>query len=107
MAYDLVAEDIQITNFDFSKQFIDAIEEKQTAEQKALTAKNNLERIKIEAEQSIATAKGTAEAIRIQTEAIRSGGGAEYLKLKAIEKWDGKLPTYNGGSGPLPILNLN
>jgi len=24
--------------------------------------------------------------------------------LKAIEKWDGKLPMYQGGAGPIPFL---
>jgi len=97
---------VQITNFDFSKAFNDSIEEKQVAEQKALTARNNLERTKVEAEQRIAQARGEAEAIRIQAEAIRAQGGKEYVSLKAIERWDGKLPTYNGGSGPLPFLEV-
>ena len=97
---------VQITNFDFSRAFNDAIEEKQVAEQKALTAQNNLERIKVEAEQKIAQARGEAESIRIQAEAIRAQGGKEYVNLKAIEKWDGKLPTYQGGSSPIPFLDV-
>lgn len=36
---------VQITNFNFSRAFNDSIEEKQVAEQKALTAANNLERV--------------------------------------------------------------
>jgi len=78
----------------------------QVAEQKALTAKNNLERIKVEAEQKIAQARGEAEAIRIQADAIRAQGGKEYVNLKAIEKWDGRLPTYTGGNGPMPFLDV-
>jgi regulator of protease activity HflC (stomatin/prohibitin superfamily) len=97
---------VQITNFDFSRSFNEAIEEKQVAEQKALTAQNNLERTKVEAEQRIAQARGEAEAIRIQAEAIRAQGGKEYVNLKAIEKWDGKLPTYTGGSGPIPFMDI-
>jgi len=95
---------VQITNFDFSKAFNDSIEEKQVAEQKALTAKNNLERTKVEAEQRIAQARGEAEAIRIQAEAIRAQGGKEYVDLKSIEKWDGKLPQYTGGA--IPMINI-
>jgi regulator of protease activity HflC (stomatin/prohibitin superfamily) len=101
----VAAGGVQITNFDFSKSFNDAIEEKQVAEQKALTAKNNLERIKVEAEQRISQARGEAEAIRIQAEAIKAQGGKEYVNLKAIEKWDGKLPQYTG-SGPIPFLDI-
>jgi hypothetical protein len=44
-------------NFNFSESFNKAIEEKVTAEQEALAAKNKLERIKFEADQRIAEAK--------------------------------------------------
>jgi regulator of protease activity HflC (stomatin/prohibitin superfamily) len=97
---------VQITSFDFSRGFNESIEEKQVAEQRALTAKNNLERVKVEAEQKVAQARGEAEAIRIQAEAIRAQGGKEYVNLKAIEKWDGKLPVYTGGNGPMPFLEV-
>jgi len=97
---------VQITNFEFSRGFNEAIEDKQVAEQKALTAKNNLERIKVEADQKVAQARGEAEAIRIQADAIRAQGGKEYVNLKAIEKWDGKLPVYTGGNGPMPFLEV-
>jgi regulator of protease activity HflC (stomatin/prohibitin superfamily) len=97
---------VQITNFDFSRAFNESIEDKQVAEQKALTAKNNLERIKVEADQKVAQARGEAEAIRIQADAIRAQGGKEYVNLKAIEKWDGKLPVYTGGNGPMPFLEV-
>jgi regulator of protease activity HflC (stomatin/prohibitin superfamily) len=108
LEYNIVvgAGGVQITNFDFSRGFNEAIEDKQVAEQKALTAKNNLERIKVEAEQKIAQARGEAEAIRIQADAIRAQGGKEYVNLKAIEKWDGKLPVYTGGGGPLPFIEI-
>ena len=48
---------------------------------------------------STGEAKGEAEAIRIQTEAIRSQGGAEYVKLKWIEKWNGRPPQFVSGAG--------
>ena len=41
-------------------------------------------------------AKADAEAIRIQTKAIAESGGENYVKLKQIEKWDGRLPNYMG-----------
>ena len=93
-------EAVSITHFDFSPTFNAAIEAKVTAEQNALAAKNKLEQVKYEAEQSIAKAKGEAEAIRIQAEAIMSQGGKDYVSLKAVEKWDGKLPIYTGGAMP-------
>jgi regulator of protease activity HflC (stomatin/prohibitin superfamily) len=108
MEYNIIVDagGVQITNFDFSRGFNEAIEDKQVAEQKALTARNNLERVKVEAEQKIAQARGEAESIRIQAEAIRAQGGKEYVNLKAIEKWDGRLPTYTGGNAPMPFLEI-
>jgi len=105
-AYNLIVEDIQITNFHFSKAFNDAIEAKQTAEQEAMKAKNDLERIKVEAEQRITKAEAGAKEIQIQAEAVRAQGGKEYVMLQAIAKWDGKLPVYTGGSAPLPFIDV-
>lgn len=102
--YILVTE-VSIVNFGFSDAFDEAIEAKVTAEQNALAAKNKLEQVKFEAEQRITQAKGEAEAIRIQAEAIQNQGGAEYVNLKAIEKWDGKLPTYMLGEST-PFVNI-
>lgn len=103
--YNVLVEAVQITNFKFSEQYNAAIEAKQTAEQNAQKAKNDLDRIKVEAEQKIATAKAEAEAIRIQSEAIKAQGGEGYVQLKAIEKWNGALPTYQGGN-TMPFLQL-
>lgn len=105
-AYDVVVEAVQITNFKFSKAYNDAIEMKQVAEQSALTAKNDLLRINIEAEQTISKAKAEAEAIRIQAQAIKENGGKEFVTKLAVEKWDGKLPTYMGGNTPVPFLDI-
>ncbi len=88
-----ILENVNIVNFNFSDQFNEAIEAKVTAEQDALTAKNKLDQVKYEAEQRVAEAQAEAEAIRIQAESISAQGGAEYVKLKWVEKWDGKLPT--------------
>lgn len=105
MQFHVRVQNVNITDFNFSKAFDEAIEAKVTATQKAETAKNDLERVKFEADQRIAQAKGEAEAIRIQVEAITKQGGAEYVSLKAVEKWDGKLPQYQMG-GATPFINI-
>jgi regulator of protease activity HflC (stomatin/prohibitin superfamily) len=102
---DIIVEAVSITSFDFSKSFNEAIEAKVTAEQTALAAKNKLEQVKYEAEQAVTKAKGEAEAIRIQAEAIQSQGGKDYVQLKAVEKWDGKMPVYTGGA--LPFIDVS
>ena len=97
---------ISVTNLKFSEGFDNALEAKQTAVQQALKAQNDLERVKFEAEQKIEYAKAEAEAIRIQAESVAKQGGASYVKLKAIEKWDGKLPVYSTGGGNGTFFNL-
>lgn len=97
---------LNITNFKFSDSFEQAIEAKVTAEQNALAAKNKLDQVKYEAEQTVETAKGQAEAIQIQAAAIEQQGGAEYVKLQAIGKWNGVLPTYMTGNAPTPFIQL-
>lgn len=101
--YNIVVDDFSIVNFSFSPQFTQAIEAKQTAEQLALKAQRDLERIRIEAEQKIAQAKAEAEALRLQKQEVT----AELVALrqievqqKAIEKWDGHMPQVTGGAMP-------
>jgi len=96
--------DFSIVNFSFSAQFTAAIEAKQEAEQLAMKAKRDLERIKIEAEQKVAAAKAEAEALRLQRQVL-SKDLIELRRieasLKAIEKWNGVLPSVTGDSIPL------
>lgn len=102
----ILVNDIFITSFDFSDGFNRAIEAKVTAEQNALKAKNDLERVKMEAEQKVTQAKADAESIRIQSQAITQRGGKDYVQLQAIEKWDGKLPTSMIPAGSVPFLDV-
>ena len=90
--YGIQIQLFNIVNFDFSKSFNDAIEAKVTAEQNALAEKNKLEKVKYESEQKVVAAEAQAKAIEIQAKAIQTQWGAEYVKLKWIEKWNGKLP---------------
>ena len=45
-------------------------------------------------------AEAEAKTIQIQAQAIQVQGGAAYVQMKAIEKWDGKLPQVSGGGTP-------
>jgi regulator of protease activity HflC (stomatin/prohibitin superfamily) len=101
--YGIVVVELSITDFELSQEFNKAIESKQTAEQNALCAKRHLDRIRVEAEQKIASARAEAEALRLQRQVI-SPELIELRKIeaqiKAIEKWDGKLPSVTGGAVP-------
>lgn len=108
LTYSIIIDDFSIVDFDFSEQFTQAIEEKQTAEQKALKAERDLQRIKTEAKQRIEQARAEAQSLRLKRLEVTP----QLLKLreieaqiKAIEKWDGKLPAYTGGA--VPFINVN
>lgn len=108
MAYNIAVDAFSIVTFSFSKVFTEAIEQKQTAEQLALKAKRDLERIKIEAEQKITAAKAEAEALRLQ----RANISSDLIELRrieanlrAIEKWNGVLPQVTG-AGAVPFIGV-
>ena len=102
--YGVAVGDISLVNFGFSPEYQKAIEAKVIATQSKLKAEQDLSRIEVEAKQEIAKAEGRAKAIQIETQAINSQGGASYVQLKAIERWDGKLPTTSGGV--IPFINI-
>lgn len=97
-----------ITDFEFSSDFAHAIEAKQIAEQQALKAKRDLDRVRIEADQKIAQAKAEAESLRMQKEAI-TPMMLELRKIEAqklgIEKWNGQLPNMMM-SDSVPFVNI-
>ena len=109
--YNLYVDGFSVIDFSFSKKFTDAIESKQEAEQFALRAQRDLERIKIEAEQKIAQAKAEAESLRLQKGQITT----EMIELRKIEafreaiaKWNGTVPNVLlSGGGATPLLSLD
>ena len=102
---------VSLTDFQFSTSFSEAIEAKVTAEQQALLARNELERIKYEAQQQIIQAEAaknatirraegdalaqiiaanaTAKSIQIITSQMTD----EYAQYLWLSQWDGKLPV--------------
>jgi regulator of protease activity HflC (stomatin/prohibitin superfamily) len=102
--YGLIASDLNIIDFDFSESFNASIERKVTAQQDALAAENKLKQVKFEADQAIAVAKGKAEAQRIEGEALRAN--PEVLQLRAVEKWNGILPTYMTAGSSTPFISI-
>jgi len=104
----MTLDEINITEFKFSNEYNNAIEQKQIAEQNALKAKLDLQRIEVEAQQKIEQAKAEAESLRLQKQEVTQ----ELIDLrkieaqmKAIEKWDGKMPTVTGGATPFIDIN--
>jgi regulator of protease activity HflC (stomatin/prohibitin superfamily) len=100
----IFVETISITNFEFPKIFMDSVTAKQTQVQKAMEAENKVKEAEAIAKQMIADATGKAESIRLINEQLRNS--PDYLKLKAIERWDGHVPLVMG-SGAVPFISLN
>jgi regulator of protease activity HflC (stomatin/prohibitin superfamily) len=97
----LVVDDVVVSDFGFAQSFKKAIEDKQVAEQLALKAERDLQRIKVEAEQRVATAKAEAETFRLKSQQITP----QMLQMEAVQKWDGVLPQIIGGSA-VPFIQL-
>lgn len=84
----IIVKSLLITEHDFSEAYDKAIESKKIAEQGALKAKHDLERVTLEAKAQMAKQKSLNEMV---------------LREKAIDKWDGKMPQYYSG-GELPFI---
>ena len=102
-AYNLLVDDVSLTNVSFSPEFTKSIEAKQIAEQKAKEAEYVTLRASKEAEAEVNRAKGQAEAQRL----LRQTLTPELLQKQAIEKWNGQFPTVMGGNGALPLINVD
>lgn len=70
-------------------------------EQAALADQAKVASAKARSDSKIAEAQGTAEALRIEGEALKENAG--IAELRAIEKWDGHLPTTMPGQA-LPFI---
>lgn len=74
-------------------------------EQAAIAEQAKVATAKAKADAAIAAATGKAEAMKLEQQAIQSA--PQIIELRAIEKWDGKLPQYmNGGNIPF-VKNIN
>ena len=95
--YGLNVEVFNIVNFDFTEEFNKAVEAKQTAQQSALKAEQDLARIKVEAQQQVTQAQAEADSIKLIQETLKTS--PEYIEYIKWGKWDGKLPSVmTGGS---------
>lgn len=101
--YGVIVDDVSLVDISFSPEFVKAIEAKQIAEQSAKQAEFDALRAEKEAQAEVNRAKGKAEAQRL----LRQNLSAEILQQQAIDKWDGKFPTVMGGSGSMPLININ
>lgn len=80
--FNIVLDDVSITDLSFGKDYAAAVESKQIAQQEAQRAAFVVEKAKQERQQKIVQAEGEAEAAKMLGEAIGRNPG--YLKLRKI-----------------------
>jgi regulator of protease activity HflC (stomatin/prohibitin superfamily) len=113
-SYGIVTTDLSVLNVTASDEFTKATEDKQIAEQKAISdkivAEQELQKADYESKKAakeseamIARAKGQAESQRL----LQSSLSPEILQKQAIEKWDGKFPVVMSNNGVLPFINIS
>ncbi|MBP5432616.1 prohibitin family protein [Ruminococcus sp.] len=112
--YGIYIEKFNIVNFDFSKEFNEAIEAKQVAEQNLLKTKTEQEQAKVvaktEAEKKVIAANAEAEAILAQANAqaeanklLEESLSSKVIAYEQIQKWNGVMPKVTGSDGGLLI----
>ncbi|HDS0941466.1 TPA: prohibitin family protein [Pseudomonas putida] len=96
-------------------QVTNSLNAKIQATQMAEQRRNEVAQAKAEADKERARAQGEADAklliaqadakaIEVRAQALRAN--PDVVTLNAVEKWDGKLPTYTGGQAPLPFIGI-
>ena len=92
--------DFNFVHLDFHDEFMRAVEDKQIAQQAAMTEKNLTEKVK---QQNIQK-RSLAEAEAYSLEVVKLNITPAIIELKKIEKWDGRLPIYTGNGTPFISL---
>jgi regulator of protease activity HflC (stomatin/prohibitin superfamily) len=102
------------SNLVYPETFKKAIESKNNAVQAALRAENEVKTAEAQAKIKIAKAEGNAQAMLTQAKAEAEANSLKQRTLTPmliqqqwIEKWDGKLPTTQLGSGTGMMYNIN
>jgi len=99
--YDIMLEQVSVTQIEFSPEFNKVVEEKQVEEQKIKTAEYKKKQAEQEKQTTILQAEGQAEQQRLMKSTITK----DLVALKWIEKWDGKLPVTSMGNA-VPMVNI-
>ena len=119
---------LAIENIDFTDAFESAVEAKQVATQEKQRAKTQQEqqtmeeeqraeraRIAAQAEADVKKIEADAAAYAIKAEAdaqaeankkINASLTEELINYNKVNRWDGKLPTFTGGSGTIPVIDF-
>ena len=116
--YGIEIEKFNIVNLDFSKEFNEAIEAKQVAEQNYLKTKTEQNQAIVvaeaEAKKKVIAAEADAKAIKARADAqadanktIAASLSPTLIQYQTIERWNGVLPKVASSANPLISLDLD
>lgn len=106
-----------LSDLRFPPSVVAAINSKIQATQDAMRVENEVRKTKAEAEKQVViaeaqvrVAEADAKAIEARGKALQSNNAVLQLRdleirAEAVHKWDGHMPTYNGG-GVVPFINV-
>jgi regulator of protease activity HflC (stomatin/prohibitin superfamily) len=107
---DLTVGQIVFTNVSIPRSIVQSTEQVVAAQNSAKTAEFAANQARVtaqgKADAAVITAEGEAKAIAAQAQTINAQGGANYIQLEAIRKWDGKLPQYVTANSPVPFVPI-
>jgi len=114
----IFVEDLNVIDWDFSAEYIAAVEQKQVAEQNLIKtrteqeqelvvaeaqAKKQLMEAEAEAKRIMLEAEAQAEANKLLSESLNQN----LIDYEQVQKWDGKLPQVQLESGSGTLLGIN
>lgn len=103
--FNIILDDVSLTELSFGKEYTAAVESKQVAQQEAQRAAFFVERARQERQQKIVQAEGEAEAAKKLGEAVGMNPG--YLKLRKIRAAQSIARTVSSARlRTLQILNI-
>lgn len=100
------------TGIKYPDALVESINAKNRALQEELRIKNEALVAEAEAAKKVAIAQGDADAMRIRADAeayynrtVAASLSPSMVQIKAIQKWDGKVPVMSGGAAPFIDIN--
>ena len=117
----LMVDAVLIRKVELPSIITKAIDETKKREQEVIKQEAELQRFAKEQEQKVKQAESEYEAAKLEAQKIKELADAEaykieainktlakspnYIKLKQVEQWNGKLPLYTGGEN-IPMIDL-
>ena len=113
-SYGIFINELNIINWDFSEEYINAVEAKQVAEQNLIKTRTEQEQALViantEAQKRVIAAEAEANEIKLLAQAnaesnrtLTESISELLIKYQTVSKWDGKLPTVMSGSDNMLI----